>query len=75
MSEADQLKVRLAALTPRERAEIARFLLESLEGGEDADWETAWETELKRRSAEIDAGTAVGRPAVEVFEELRRKYS
>lgn len=72
---AEQLKQELARLGIEERAEIAQFLLESLDEETDEDAEAAFLEELQRRSDDIDAGRARGRPVEEVIEELRQKYS
>ncbi|MFI5458641.1 MAG: addiction module protein [Isosphaerales bacterium] len=74
----ERLKVELAGLTEQERADLAHFLLNSLDdasAGADADVEAAWDTELARRADEIQRGTAVGKPADQVFAELRQKHS
>ena len=64
-------KVRSEALrlSDAERAELAHNLVVSLDGSTDTNVENAWDTEILRRLAEIDAGTAelVDR------EELRRR--
>ena len=72
---AEKLKVQLSQLSTQERAELAHFLIHSLDDGEDADAEAAWDTELARRMAEIRSGEAVGEPADKVFAELRKKYA
>ena len=53
-------KVRTEALSlpEAERAELAHNLVASLDGPADPDVETAWDVEILRRLAEIDAGTA-----------------
>ena len=53
-------KVRSEALrlSEAERAELAHSLVESLDGPADKDAASAWDTEIQRRLAEIDAGTA-----------------
>jgi putative addiction module component (TIGR02574 family) len=72
----EELKAELAGLTEHERAELAHFLLNSLDGAsDDADAEAAWDAELARRADEIQRGTAVGKPAGQVFAELREKYA
>lgn len=74
----EELKAELAGLTEQERAELAHFLLNSLDGpgdDADADVEAAWDTELARRADEIQRGTAVGKPADQVFADLREKYA
>lgn len=69
------LKKDLLALPESERAELAHLLIESLGDGEDPDSQDAWDAELRRRASEITEGTAQGRPATEVIDEMRRKYS
>jgi putative addiction module component (TIGR02574 family) len=71
----EQLKVKLASLSVRERAEVAGFLLDSLDNMPDAGAEAAWDLELERRAAMIRDGTAKGEPAERVFAELRRRFS
>ncbi len=69
----EKLKSELATLTNRERAELAQFLIRSLDKGQDEDAEAAWDAELTRRVREIKSGNAVGKPAEQVFAELRDK--
>jgi putative addiction module component (TIGR02574 family) len=45
-------------LPPEERARLALELLRSLNGEPDADAAVAWDAEIERRGAEVDAGTA-----------------
>ncbi len=74
----DRLKSELGGLTPLERAELAHFLLESLDDAPseaDSDIEAAWSAELGRRVDEIERGVAEGKPAEQLFDELRKKYS
>jgi putative addiction module component (TIGR02574 family) len=74
MTEAvEQLKSRASTLSVPERAELAYFLLSSLEPEEDGAQE-AWRAEIARRVAEIRGGSAVGRPADVVLAELRERY-
>jgi putative addiction module component (TIGR02574 family) len=72
---AEKLKAQLSQLSMQERAELAHFLIHSLDEAVDADAEAAWDAELARRMAEIRSGNAVGEPADQVFAELRKKYS
>ena len=69
----EQFKTQLGALTPRERAELAYFLLESLDDNQEGI-EEAWRMEVARRVDEIRSGQAVGIPAEELFAELRELY-
>jgi putative addiction module component (TIGR02574 family) len=74
-AKAERLKSELAELTPEERAELARFLVESLDEEEEQGVEAAWDEELKRRAEEIESGRVGGEPAENVVRELRAKYS
>jgi len=51
------------------RAELAAELLASLDGPADADAETAWDTEIERRIAAIEAGTI----PLDPWEDVRRR--
>jgi putative addiction module component (TIGR02574 family) len=65
-----QLETEALELPSAERAQLTRSLLVSLdeETGEDlAEVEHAWDAEIRRRIAELDAGTAELVPAEEVF--------
>ena len=59
----------------QERAELAHFLLCSLEQEAETDVDAAWEAELARRVADIQSGKVVGLPAAQVFDELRAQFS
>jgi putative addiction module component (TIGR02574 family) len=65
-----QALAHLSTLSRAERAEVAHALLRSLEP-EDEGAEEAWEAELARRVADIRSGKAVGKPAQQLFTELR----
>jgi putative addiction module component (TIGR02574 family) len=70
---AEQLKSQLELLPVADRAELAHYLLSSLEPEEDGVAD-AWREEITRRVAEIRSGTATGTPATEFLKELREKY-
>ena len=70
----DALKAQLGALTPKERAELAHFLIRSLDEEEDSGAEDAWDAVLRRRAAEVRSGLAQGKSARQVFADLRQKY-
>ena len=72
---AEKLKSQLAELPNADRAELARFLILSLENAADSDAEALWDAELKRREQEIRDGTALGEPWERVSAELREKHS
>lgn len=69
MSERIQrFKSKLERLSQEERAELACFLLQSLEPDEHGASE-AWEREISRRVDEIRSGRAANKPAEQVFAE------
>ncbi len=70
-----ELEQKASQLSVNERAQLALFLLESLEPTEDAGIEEAWRIEVESRLAEIERGEARLVPAEEVFENLRRRTS
>lgn len=60
-------------LSPQERGELIQHLILSLEGrpeGTPEEIAKAWDEEIARRVAEIDAGTAVLIPQEDVFAEV-----
>lgn len=69
-----KLKDELSRLPAEDRAELAHFLLTSLDPEEDSEDPTVWDAELDRRAAEIKSGVAVGEPAAAVFAALRSRY-
>ncbi len=60
-------------LTENDRAHLAQALLHSLEPVDD-DVEQAWDVEVARRLARVQDGTAQGRPASEVFRDIRARH-
>jgi putative addiction module component (TIGR02574 family) len=70
-----ELQAQAKQLGSEERAQLACFLLETLEPTESCDVSQAWETEVKARWAEIERGAVELIPATEVFAEVRRKLS
>jgi hypothetical protein len=74
----EKLKAELAGLTEQERADLALFLLNSLDAANaaaDQDVEAAWDVKLARRAEGIRDGSAQGKPANQLFAELRARYS
>ena len=67
----EQLKMEAMRLTPEERADLADWLW--ISATPRAEVEAAWEAEIARRVAEIDAGTAKLIPAEEVIEKIEAK--
>ncbi|GAB1538709.1 hypothetical protein NUACC21_13730 [Scytonema sp. NUACC21] len=72
---AEKLKLELSQLSLQERAELAHFLIHSLDEGVNDDVETAWDTELTQRLEDIHSGIAIGEASDRVFSQLREKYS
>ena len=56
-------------LTPSERGDLADKLWLSVHSKEEVD--AAWEAEIARRIADLDAGRTEGIPAEQVFAEVR----
>lgn len=71
--DVERYKSQLEKLSQKERAELAYFLISSLESEEEGV-SAAWDTEVARRLAEIREGKAIGKPAEQVFAELRERY-
>jgi putative addiction module component (TIGR02574 family) len=57
-------------LQERDRATLAGLLIETLDPASEADVEAAWSEEIRRRVAEVDAGTVELIPWEEVRAEL-----
>lgn len=60
----------VSQLTEHERAELAGFLLESLEGEPDVSVEVAWAEEIERRVRQLESGEATTIPWEQVRAEL-----
>ncbi len=69
---AEHLRAELAELPAEDRAELAGFLIASLDEGEDADAETAWDAELVRRGEQIERDEVHGERAENVYAHIRR---
>ncbi|MCY2991371.1 MAG: addiction module protein [Planctomycetota bacterium] len=70
---AERMKSHLLELSIRDRAELAQFLIQSLDEGDDPNAEAAWDTELSRRMQDIESGVEAGESADSVFEQLRMR--
>ena len=69
----EQIEALALGLPLKERGELAHRLIVSLDGEPDGTPEEiaqAWDEEIARRVAEIDAGTAVLIPQEDVFAEI-----
>lgn len=67
------LEIEALKLAEKERAELARVLLLSLEESGDRDVELAWAEEAERRYQELQSGTVSAIPSEKVFEEARSR--
>ena len=54
----ERLRSEILALSETERAELAHELIKSLDAPRDTGVEEAWDREILRRIAEVDAGQA-----------------
>lgn len=73
-----ELEDQALQLSPKERGELIHRLMVSLEPepeGTPEEIAQAWDEEIARRVAEIDAGTAVLIPGEEVFARLDEKLN
>jgi len=59
-SVAEQLKTTLSTLSQSERAELAYFLIKSLDQGADDDVDAAWLKEIDARREEVISGADAG---------------
>jgi putative addiction module component (TIGR02574 family) len=69
----DQLAQDALTLSDQERAELAYKLLISLDGVPDGGAEKAWDQEIAKRVQKIRDGTAKGRPADQVFRDIKSR--
>lgn len=72
-SAVEQLKSQAEQLSVPERADLALFLLHSLEPQEPGA-EAAWHVEIDRRVTEIRNGTVSGRLLDDILADLRLRY-
>jgi hypothetical protein len=74
-TEFEKLKDDLLTLPVESRASLAHALIESLDDTVDEDAESLWFDEIRRRDAEIRAGTAKLKLADQVLREARREIA
>lgn len=75
MSTAEEVRSEVMAWSASERASLAHELILSLDDPTDYNLSPAQENEIQRRLKMVREGTASGRPPVEVFAEIRARYS
>lgn len=69
----DELRVEALKLGAGARARLAQLLLESLEDLSDEENARLWAEEAERRADAWDATGEAGRPAAEVFRDVRAR--
>ncbi len=75
MNTVEKVRHEVMALSVSERASLAHELILSLDDPSDYDLSAPQEAEIQRRLRMVRDGTASGRPAAEVFADIRTKYS
>jgi hypothetical protein len=68
-----EIEEEIRRLPAKAQERLLHVLLEELDGPPDPDVEVAWLDEVRRRSREIDEGSAEAIPAKEVFEKIRQR--
>lgn len=71
---AEELLKKALSLDEEDRAALAGALIESLHGEPEAGAEAAWDAEIKRRVAELEAGAVEAIPWSRVRERLFRGF-
>jgi len=71
----NELRTELFGLSKGDRAELALELISSLDGPPDDGVAEAWDQEILRRLAEVDAGTAEIIDRAEFSRRLRERVS
>jgi putative addiction module component (TIGR02574 family) len=71
----NKIRAEALSLSDHERAELAHDLIASLDAPADADTIDAWDAEIARRVAEIDAGSASLIDRVELRRRMQQRIS
>jgi putative addiction module component (TIGR02574 family) len=71
--DTSELRKELDKLTPKQKAELARTLIDSLDEDLDENVEQLWLDEAARRYEAYRRGEMSSRPAVEVFARVRAR--
>jgi len=74
MNTVQEVRSEIMALSASERASIAHDLILSLDRPDDFDLSLGQEAEIQRRLTMVREGTATGRPADEVFADIKAKH-
>ena len=73
MRTIEQIRKEALALSAGERAGLAHDLILSLEDPDAYELSPEQEAEIRRRVRKVKRGTAAGRPAADVFADIRAK--
>ena len=69
----EELEVEALKLAPKDRARLAKKLLQSLESLSDEENAALWADEAQRRDQAWDAEPAIGLSAADVFRDARAR--
>ena len=69
----EELEKRVRALSPKEKAELARILIEDLDAAVDADAQQLWLEEAQRRYDAYCAGELPAHPGDDVMSRVRNR--
>jgi len=75
MIAAEKIRNEVMTLSASERASLAHDLILSLDDPSDYDLSPTQEREIQRRLSMVREATASGRPAADVFADIRARYS
>lgn len=75
MITVQEVRSEVMGLSASERASLAHDLILSLDDPVDYELSPAQESEIQRRLTMVREGTATGRPAADVFADIKAKYS
>ena len=75
MSRIEKVRSEIMALSASERASLAHDLILSLDDPADYELSGAEESEIQRRLKMVRDGAASGRPASEVFSDIKARHS
>lgn len=75
MSTMEKIRSEVMAWSASERASLAHELILSLDDPSDYDLSPVQEAEIQRRLEMVLEGKTSGRPASEVFADVKAKYS
>jgi putative addiction module component (TIGR02574 family) len=75
MTTADIMRKEIMTLSASERASLAHDIILSLDDPSDYDLSSSQEQEIQRRLKMVRDGLGSGRPATEVFADIKGHYS